>query len=116
MERKVTIFQKIIDKEIPAQIVYEDDLALAFHDIQPQAPLHILVIPKKPIVNVATASPEDKSLLGHLLLVCAEIARQQGIADDGYRLVTNINEWGGQSVYHLHIHLLGKRQMQWPPG
>lgn len=112
----MTIFQKIIDKEIPAQIVYEDDLALAFHDIQPQAPLHILVIPKKPIVNVATASAEDKSLLGHLLLVCAEIARQQGIADDGYRLVTNINEWGGQSVYHLHIHLLGKRQMQWPPG
>ena len=112
----MTIFQKIIDKEIPANIVYEDDLALAFYDIQPQAPLHILVIPKKPIVNIATASEEDKNLLGHLLWVCAEIARAEGIADDGYRLVTNVNRMGGQSVYHLHIHLLGKRQMQWPPG
>ena len=111
-----TIFQKIIDKEIPAKIVYEDDLALAFYDIQPQAPLHILVIPKKPIVNIATASAEDKDLLGHLMWVCAEIARAEGIAEDGYRLVTNVNGLGGQSVYHLHIHLLGKRQMQWPPG
>jgi len=112
----MTIFQKIIDKEIPANIVYEDDLALAFHDIQPQAPLHILVIPKKPIVNVATASEDDKALLGHLMWVCAEIARSEGIDEDGYRLVTNINQMGGQSVYHLHIHLLGKRQLQWPPG
>ena len=112
----MTIFQKIIDKEIPANIVYEDDLALAFHDIQPQAPLHILVIPKKPIVNVATASEADTALLGHLMWVCAEIARSEGIDEEGYRLVTNINQMGGQSVYHLHIHLLGKRQLQWPPG
>ena len=112
----MTIFQQIIDKKIPANIVYEDDLALAFHDIQPQAPLHVLVIPKKPIVNVASASAEDKALLGHLMWVCAEIARSEGIDDQGYRLVTNVNDWGGQSVYHLHIHLLGKRQMQWPPG
>lgn len=112
----MTIFQKIIDKEIPANIVYEDDLALAFHDIQPQAPFHILVIPKKPIVNIATAAEEDKALLGHLMWVCAEIARSEGIDEEGYRLVTNINQMGGQSVYHLHIHLLGKRQLHWPPG
>ena len=112
----MTIFQKIIDREIPANIVYEDDIALAFHDVHPQAPFHVLVIPKKPIVNIATATQEDKAILGHLMLVCAEIAKNEGIAEQGYRLVTNINSWGGQSVYHLHIHLLGKRQMQWPPG
>lgn len=112
----MTIFQKIIDREIPANIVYEDDIALAFHDVQPQAPFHVLVIPKKPIVNIATATQEDKAILGHLMLVCGEIAKTEGIAEQGYRLVTNINSWGGQSVYHLHIHLLGKRQMQWPPG
>ncbi len=112
----MTIFQKIIDREIPANIVYEDDLAIAFHDVQPQAPFHVLVIPKKPIVNVASASEEDKGILGHLMWVCAEVARAEGVDEQGYRLVTNINEWGGQSVYHLHIHLLAKRQMQWPPG
>lgn len=112
----MTIFQQIIDKKIPADIVYEDDLCLAFRDIMPQAPLHVLVIPKKPIVNVATAEPEDQALLGHLMLVCAQIARDEGVAEQGYRLVTNINEYGGQSVYHLHIHLLGKRKMSWPPG
>ena len=112
----MTIFQKIINKEIPADIVYEDDISLAFRDIQPQAPLHVLIIPKKPIVNVASATSVDKEILGHLLLVAAEIARQEGVAEDGYRLVTNINEWGGQSVYHLHIHLLAKRRLSWPPG
>lgn len=112
----MTIFQQIIDKKIPADIVYEDELCLAFRDIMPQAPLHVLVIPKKPIVNVATAEPEDQALLGHLMLVCAQIAREEGVSEQGYRLVTNINEYGGQSVYHLHIHLLGKRQMSWPPG
>lgn len=112
----MTIFQKIINKEIPADIVYEDEVSLAFRDIQPQAPLHILIIPKKPIVNVADAKSEDKEILGHLLLVAAEIARQEGVSEDGYRLVTNINEWGGQSVYHLHIHLLAKRRLSWPPG
>ena len=112
----MTIFQQIIEKKIPADIVYEDDLCLAFRDIMPQAPLHLLVIPKKPIVNIATAEPEDQALLGHLLLICGKIARDLGVEQDGYRLVTNINEYGGQSVYHLHIHLLGKRQMSWPPG
>jgi histidine triad (HIT) family protein len=112
----MTIFQQIIEKKIPADIVYEDELCLAFRDIMPQAPLHVLVIPKKPIVNIATAEPEDQALLGHLMLICAQIARDEGVSEQGYRLVTNINEYGGQSVYHLHIHLLGKRQMSWPPG
>jgi histidine triad (HIT) family protein len=112
----MTIFQKIIDKEIPADIVYEDELCLAFRDIQPVAPIHILVIPKKAIVNIATATAEDKELLGHIMLVAAQVAREQGIDESGYRLVTNINQDGGQSVYHLHIHLLGQRQMLWPPG
>jgi histidine triad (HIT) family protein len=112
----MSIFQKIINKEIPADIVYEDDISLAFRDIQPQAPIHILIIPKKPIVNIATASKEDKELLGHLLLVAAKIARTENIDEQGYRLVTNINEYGGQSVYHLHIHLLGGRRLSWPPG
>jgi histidine triad (HIT) family protein len=113
---EMSIFQKIINKEIPADIVYEDDISLAFRDIQPQAPIHILIIPKKPIVNIATASKEDKELLGHLLLVAAKIARTENIDEQGYRLVTNINEYGGQSVYHLHIHLLGGRRLSWPPG
>ena len=112
----MTIFQKIIDKSIPADIVYEDDKSLAFRDISPQAPIHILIIPKKPIVNIAAAAPEDKELLGHLLLVAGEIARKEGVDEQGYRLVTNINEYGGQSVYHLHIHLLAGRQLKWPPG
>ena len=112
----MTIFQKIIDKQIPAKIVYEDEISLAFHDISPQAPIHILIIPKKAIVNIATASPEDKELLGHLMLVAGEVARSLGVDEQGYRLVTNINEYGGQSVYHLHIHLLAGRQLLWPPG
>ena len=112
----MTIFQKIIDKEIPADIVYEDELSLAFRDISPQAPIHILIIPKKPIVNIATATPEDKEILGHLLIVAGEIARSENVAEQGYRLVTNINEYGGQSVYHLHIHLLAGRRLSWPPG
>ena len=115
-EALLTIFQKIIDKQIPADILYEDDTVLAFRDIQPQAPVHVLVIPKKPIVNVATASSEDRELLGHILLVAAQLAAELGLAEQGYRLVTNINEYGGQSVYHLHVHLLGGRRMSWPPG
>ena len=112
----MTIFQKIIDKEIPADIIYEDDEVLAFRDIAPQAPVHILIIPKKPIVNIATAEPEDQALLGKLMLVAGEIARSEGVEQQGYRLVTNINQYGGQSVYHLHIHLLAGRQLKWPPG
>ena len=109
-------FQKIIDGEIPASKVYEDDQVLAFRDIQPQAPVHILVIPKKPIVSAATARPEDEALMGKLMLAAAQVARQEGLEEDGYRLVTNIGREGGQSVYHLHIHVLGGRQMVWPPG
>lgn len=112
----MTIFQKIIDREIPADIVFEDDEVLAFRDVNPQAPTHILVIPKKPIVSVAHAAPEDAALLGRLLLVAAEIARQQGLEEGGYRLVTNVGRDGGQSVFHLHVHLLGGRPMGWPPG
>ena len=111
-----TIFKKIIDKEIPADIVYEDDLCLAFKDIDPKAPTHILIIPKKEIPSMAEASQDDEGLLGHLLITASRIAKDQGISDSGYRLVANTNNEGGQEVYHLHIHLLGGRQMTWPPG
>ncbi len=110
-----TIFSKIISKEIPADIVYEDDLALAFRDITPQAPVHILVIPKKVIAKISDAEPQDQSLLGHLLLISAQIAKEQGL-ENGFRLVINNGDDGGQTVHHLHIHILGKRFMQWPPG
>lgn len=112
----MTIFQKIIDREIPADIVYEDDLALAFRDVNPQAPVHVLVIPKEPLTNVASASDEDRALLGHLLLVVRDVARQEGLAEGGYRVVANNGAHGGQSVDHLHLHVLGGRQMTWPPG
>ena len=107
----MTIFQKIIDGEIPADKVYEDDEVLAFRDIQPQAPIHILVVPKKPIVSMATASASDQQLIGKLMLVAAEIARKEGLEEGGYRLATNVGLQGGQSVFHLHVHLLGGRQM-----
>lgn len=110
-----TIFSKIIRKEIPADIVYEDDLALAFRDVSPQAPVHILIIPKQPIVSIATASTEDAALLGHLLLVVKRVADQEGLVK-GYRVVINTGEDAGQTVFHLHLHLLGKRAMTWPPG
>ena len=110
-----TIFSKIIRKEIPAEIVYEDDLALAFRDAQPQAPVHILIIPKKPIVSIATANDTDADLLGHLLLTVKRVATQEGL-ERGYRVVINTGEDGGQTVFHLHLHLLGKRAMTWPPG
>ena len=110
-----TLFSKIIRREIPADIVYEDDLAIAFRDIQPQAPVHILVIPKKPIVKLADADPEDQALLGHLLLTVQRVAAQEGLTN-GYRTVINTGEDGGQTVYHLHIHLLGGRALTWPPG
>ena len=113
----MTLFKKIIDKKIPADIVYEDDLCLAFRDIQPQAPCHILVIPKKEIPSMAKISAEeDKTLLGHLMVKASEIAESQGLSKDGYRLVLNTNSDGGQTVYHLHIHLLGGRALTWPPG
>ena len=112
----MTIFQKIIDREIPADIVYEDDDVLAFKDIAPQAPVHVVIIPKKPIVSVAHAEAGDAALLGRLLLAGATVARDLGIEGSGYRLVTNVNQHGGQSVFHLHVHLLGGRQLSWPPG
>jgi histidine triad (HIT) family protein len=109
-----TIFQKIIDGEIPAQKVYEDGELLAFRDVAPQAPFHVLVIPKKPIRSLAEAAAGDGALLGKLLLAAAQVARDAGI--EGYRVVTNIGEDGGQSVPHLHFHVLGGRRMSWPPG
>ncbi|TVQ07265.1 MAG: histidine triad nucleotide-binding protein [Leptolyngbya sp. DLM2.Bin27] len=111
-----TIFGKIIRKEIPANIVYEDDLCLAFTDVDPKAPTHILVIPKKPIPKLADAAPEDKELLGHLLLTVKAVADQVGLTENGYRVVINTGSDGGQTVFHLHLHLLGGRGLGWPPG
>ncbi len=114
----MTLFEKIIEREIPADIVYEDDDAIAFHDISPQAPIHILVIPKKPIPRVGEAEDEDQGLLGHLLIVARKVATGLGFNNtvDGFRLVINNGKQGGEAVPHLHIHLLSGRQMQWPPG
>ena len=111
-----TIFKKIIDREIPADIVYEDDLCLAFKDIDPKAPTHVLIIPKKEIPSMAEVSEDDKEILGHLLMTASKVAKDLGVSESGYRLVANTNAEGGQEVYHLHIHLLGGRQMTWPPG
>lgn len=111
-----TLFEKICAKEIPAAIVHEDDLCVAFRDISPQAPVHILIVPRKPVARIGQAGPGDQSLLGHLLLAAAEIARREGVADTGYRLVINHGRHGGEAVPHLHLHLLGGRQLQWPPG
>jgi histidine triad (HIT) family protein len=110
-----TIFQRIIDKEIPAKVIFEDDRCLAFHDIAGQAPIHVLVIPKRPIVSVATLEDDDADLMGHMLLVIRDLARQLKL-DQGYRVVVNCGPDGGQSVDHLHFHLLGGRKMAWPPG
>ncbi|WNN91906.1 histidine triad nucleotide-binding protein [Gloeocapsopsis dulcis] len=110
-----TIFSKIIRREIPADIVYEDDLALAFKDVNPQAPIHILVIPKEPIAKLADAESKDHALMGHLLLTAKRVAQQAGL-ENGYRVVINTGPDGGQSVYHLHLHILGGRHMNWPPG
>lgn len=112
----MTIFARIINGEIPAKKVYEDEHVVAFHDVNPQAPVHVLIVPRKPLVNVADARPEDAELLGRCLLAGAEIARQLGLEPRGYRLVTNVGQDGGQSVYHLHVHLLGGRALGWPPG
>jgi histidine triad (HIT) family protein len=114
-ETSDTIFGKIIRREIPANIVYEDDLCLAFKDITPQAPTHILLIPKKPIPKLADAEIADQALLGHLLLSVKKVAEQAGL-ENGYRVVINTGNDGGQTVYHLHLHILGGRAMEWPPG
>ena len=112
----MTIFNKIMSKEIPAQIVYEDELCLAFRDINPQAPVHVLLIPKKEIPTLNDLQTADAQLMGHLLLKVPEIATKLGIADDGYRIVMNTNANGGQTVHHIHIHILGGRELTWPPG
>jgi histidine triad (HIT) family protein len=112
----MTIFKKIIDKEIPADIVYEDDLCLAFNDINPQAPTHVLLIPKKVIASMAEVEKAEQDLLGFLMVKAAEIAKAAGLSEDGYRLVVNTRENAGQEVPHLHIHILGGRKFSWPPG
>jgi histidine triad (HIT) family protein len=112
----MTLFEKIIARQIPADIVYEDDLVLAFRDIKPHAPTHVLIVPKKPIGRIAEAKPEDEKLLGHLLLKAAEVAEKQGLGSSGYRLVINNGPDAGESVPHLHMHILGGRSLAWPPG
>ncbi|NJM38993.1 MAG: histidine triad nucleotide-binding protein [Akkermansiaceae bacterium] len=111
-----TLFEKICAKEISATIVHEDDRCVAFRDISPHAPTHILVIPRKPIPRVGLAKEEDEALLGHLLLVAGKVACSEGIAQSGYRLIINNGRDGGEAVPHLHIHLLGGRPLTWPPG
>ena len=111
----MTLFEKIIAREIPADIVYEDDLVLGFKDINPQAPTHVLVIPKKPIPRIAEADPEYHQVLGHLLLKAREVAAELNL-ENGYRLVINNGPDGGESVPHLHLHILGGRALNWPPG
>jgi histidine triad (HIT) family protein len=110
-----TIFKRIIDKEIPAKILYEDDLCLAFHDLSPQAPVHVLVIPKKELASVDDVAEADTALVGHLFVVIKRLAAELGLSG-GYRVVTNIGRDSGQAVPHLHFHLLGGRPMGWPPG
>ena len=115
MTTKDTLFSKIIRREIPADIIYEDDLALAFKDINPQAPVHILVIPKQPIPKLADAESQDHALMGHLLLTVKRVAELAGLSN-GYRVVINTGADGGQTVDHLHLHILGGRHLAWPPG
>ena len=111
-----TLFERIVAREIKAEIIYEDDLVLAFRDVRPQAPVHALIIPKKPIARIAEAKPQDHQVLGHLLLKAAEVASKLGLNETGYRLVINNGPDGGESVPHLHCHILGGRRMGWPPG
>lgn len=111
-----TLFEKIIAREIPATIVYEDEHVVAFRDIKAQAPVHVLVVPRKPIPRIAEAKPEDHAVIGHLMLKAAEIARQLGVAASGFRLVFNNGPDAGEAVPHLHCHILGGRPMTWPPG
>ncbi|WP_372859314.1 histidine triad nucleotide-binding protein [Pseudoalteromonas sp.] len=110
-----TIFTKIINREIPADIIYEDDHALAFKDINPQAPFHALIIPKQAIATINDVTEENSHLVGHLYVVAAKLAKQFNFSDDGYRVVMNCNEHGGQTVYHIHLHMLAGKTMGWPP-
>ena len=111
-----TLFSKIIRREIPADIVFEDDAVLAFRDINPQAPVHVLFIPKKPIATLNDAADDDEALVGRLVLSAMRWAKSQGFAEDGYRCVINCNRDGGQTVFHLHLHVLAGRPLRWPPG
>jgi len=111
-----TLFERIIDREIPADVVYEDDLVFCFRDIEPQAPVHLLLIPKKPLPRIAAAEQEDAPLLGHLLSRIPLIAEQEGVTESGFRVVINNGPDGGETVPHLHVHLLAGRPLQWPPG
>ena len=110
-----TIFKRIIDGEIPADIVHEDELCMAFRDVSPQAPTHVLVIPKKEIASVDHIDDDDKTLIGHIWTIIRDIARSEGLGE-GYRVITNCGEQGGQTVDHLHFHLIGGRNLTWPPG
>lgn len=114
----MTIFEKIIAREIPADIVHEDDLCIAFNDIEPQAPTHLLIVPKKVVPRIGEAEPDDQALLGHLFLTAGKIASELGIntTDEGFRLIINNGKNGGETVPHLHIHLLAGRPLSWPPG
>jgi histidine triad (HIT) family protein len=111
-----TIFGKIAAGEIPADVVYEDDEVVAFRDISPQAPTHVLVIPRKPIPTLNDVQPEDAGLIAQMILIAKKVAADEGIAKAGYRLVMNCNAAAGQTVFHIHLHVLGGRPMQWPPG
>lgn len=110
-----TIFTKIINREIPAEIIYEDELCLAFNDINPQAPVHFLIIPKKPIPTINDMEEGDQQLVGHLFLVAKKIAAEKGFAEEGYRTVMNCNESAGQTVFHIHVHVLAGKPLGWPP-
>ena len=112
----MTIFKRIIAREVPAEILFEDDDVLAFHDVNPQAPVHVLIIPRRAISRIADATETDRALLGKLLLTASKIARDLGISESGYRIVINNGPDAGESVPHLHVHLLGKRPLAWPPG
>lgn len=111
-----SIFTQIIDREIPADIVYENDVAIAIKDINPQAPIHILIIPKKHIATINDIEQEDKKIIGELFIIAKKLAKDLEIDKDGYRTIFNCNEHGGQTVYHIHLHLIGGRQLGWPPG
>jgi histidine triad (HIT) family protein len=112
----MTIFEKIAAREIPAKIIFEDDEVIAFHDVNPQAPVHVLIVPRRVISRLGLARESDQSLLGKLLLTAGKLARDLGIAESGYRVVVNSGPDAGESVPHLHLHLLGKRVLDWPPG
>ncbi len=111
-----TLFEKIVDREIPADIVYEDDICLCFHDINPQAPTHLLIVPRKPIPRISESEDADIDILGHLLLTAKKVSKQEGFDQSGFRTVINNGSDGGEEVPHLHLHILAGRKLNWPPG